>query len=136
MTTQKRIQQINHNFTVYETLQKDHIRIMQTRELPDLEAMTAERNAAFLTLKKSLDDFMETLTVTAEDDHITAQLTSFENRIQSVAGLDEILTNEVHKYKDRLKTHLNQLKQGRKALSGYRPDNPDAKKPHVFSMIR
>jgi len=129
------IEQIKTLFKAYEAIQTKHIHIMRTEALPDLDTMTRDRETAFLELKQALDQFMATLSTQGKSDMIQ-ELENFEKNIQSVARLDEILTNEVQTYKERLKKHLNQLKQGKTAMSGYRPQNPNANRPHVFSMIR
>ena len=125
--------EIEQKFEVYENLQKRHLEIMKRKELPDLKVMTLERKQASDQLQASLNDFMENA---GSIKNSIALLSRFESRLNAIMTLDERIATEIEKHRDSMKNHLNQMKQGKNAMQGYKSAGKSPEHPRVFNISR
>lgn len=126
---------IENHFKIYETVQTNHLSILKSEQIPDLNAMTTEREKSFVNLKKSLDNLIGNAGSIGGTKSISL-LTQFENRLNIIMSLDEQIEAEIKKYRVELKKNLNHMKQGKAAMKGYSPMGADPNRPHVVSMNR
>jgi len=126
---------IEKSFREYEIIQEQHLNIMQTNQLPDLKTMTQERDAAFFNLTEILNKFIENAGTIGGQDSLPI-LTQFEGRLSSILAVDEKISFEINKHRSRLQKSLEQLKQGKIAMQGYKMTGKNPNHPCVLSMNR
>ncbi len=126
---------IEECFDHYEKIQLQHLHILQSNTVPDLNLMTRDREKIFQILKTNLETMMENAGLTHRTDSIS-DLGKYENRLNAIMKLDEAISIEIKKYRDTLKTNLNRMKKGKAAMNGYRMAGTTSPNPHVLSMNR
>ncbi|MDA3791464.1 MAG: hypothetical protein PF503_23580 [Desulfobacula sp.] len=109
-------------FIEYETLQVQHIHTMKTKSMPDLAAMTEERDKAFISLKQNLDTFVGNIGTPDGADPLP-ELTEYQTRLSSIMEASEELSSAIQEYKDELKINLIKIQQGKTAMRGYKAAN-------------
>ncbi len=134
--------ELNQNITnleecinAYKSIQTQHLSIMKSESLPDIERMTQERASSFQLLKTSLDSFMENSGSQFGTDSLPL-LSKYEDRLATIMKLDEAITIEIKKHRNGLKNNLNRVKKGKEAMSGYKNAVPKSQNPCVLSMNR
>ena len=104
--------------TEYENLQTQHIDIIKNDSMPDLVAMTRERDKVFIRLKQNLDSF-----VNAGSHEEAGSLPALETRIASIMDVSQELSKAIQEYKNQLSTGLARMQQGKAAMQGYKTAN-------------
>ncbi len=135
MKTREYLDQIDACFLEYEDLQRRHLALLKSENLPDVALMTIEREKVFCALKNSLNDFVQSAAGQTATDYLS-ELKQFEIRLNSIMQLDDKITNEIIKYKSELKTNLNRVRKGQVAMNGYKGTVKRSQRPHVLSMNR
>ncbi len=134
MNTKEHTPTIEKGFMDYESLQKAHLHQLKTLEMPDISKMTQERRQASDNLKSVLNTFLN-VTGNNSKGNISV-LTRYEKRLGAILKVDDTIALEIKNHKERLRTSLNQLKHGRKAIQGYKPLNLSKGRPRVLSISR
>ncbi len=125
---------IEKRFMDYESLQKAHLDHLKTFEMPDISKMTQERRQASDDLKSALNTFLNETGNNSKEN--ISVLTRYEKRLGAILKVDDTIALEIKNHKDRLRTSLNQLKHGKKAMQGYKPLNLSKGRPRVLSINR
>ena len=114
-------QALEHCLSEYENLQALHIDIMQKESMPDLAAMTQERDKAFIRLKLNLDSFVKK--AGSEGAGSLPDLAKYETRLTSIMDVSQELSRVTQEYKDKLTAGLAKIQQGKAAMQGYKAAN-------------
>jgi len=111
-------QSLERCLSEYENLQALHIDIMQKESMPDLAAMTLERDKAFIKLKQNLDSFVKK--AGSEGAGSLPDLAEYETRLTSIMDVSQELSRVTQEYKDKLTAGLAKIQQGKAAMQGYK----------------
>ncbi len=126
---------IHDRLNAYQQLQKDHLRLLETDPMPDLAKMAQDRNAAFLSFKKLIDDFVDT--AGDSGDRAVEVLSGYEEKMTAILALDKQIGKTIQKYKEVLTENLKRMRAGRTAMKGYARSNTRLhQQPSVLSMNR
>ena len=126
---------IHDQLDAYQQMQHEHLHLLKSTSMPDLAKMTQERNEAFQSLKKRIDDFTDTAGSSGTD--AIDILSGFEKKIQDILVLDNQVSKEIKKYKLVLSENLKRIRAGKTAINGYANSNTRLnKQPSVLSMNR
>ncbi len=115
-------QVLEHCLSEYENLQAKHIDIIQKEPMPDLAAMTQERDKAFIRLKQNLDRFVKT-TGSNERAGSIPDLAEYETKIASIMDASHQLSRVIQEYKDKLTAELAKIQHNKAAMHGYKTAN-------------
>ncbi len=105
------------SFEQYDAMQEAHLKSIETESLPDMEKYNFERARAFEDLKNQLSIMLKNIRKEGENALEIAQ--ACQDRLASIIERDDLLTRRIGKYRDDLEQHLQQMRQGKKALQGY-----------------
>ncbi len=131
-----RQKKVDQCFDAYEKMQTRHLKMMQTSTLPDLEAMTRERDTIFLDLQQHIERLLENAG-TSGHERILDDLTGYQHRLTQINELDGKIGFEIQQHQGRLKTALTRMKVGQSAMKGYgQTAGSDFSGPRVISMDR
>ena len=122
LETNKQEQALESCLTEYENLQTQHIDIIKNESMPDLVAMTRERDKVFIRLKQNLDSFVKN-TGSHEGTGRLPALAEYDNRIASIMDVSQELSKAIQEYKNQLSTGLARMQQGKAAMQGYKTAN-------------
>lgn len=122
MGTEQYEQKLELCFTEYETLQRLHIRIIETEPMPDLVRMTEDRDLVFNKLKQNLDKFVGNAGSNGKTNNLSI-LTKYQERLNSIMSVNEKLSKTIEKYRDKLKINLGKMRQSKTAMRGYKAAN-------------
>ncbi|MCK5100868.1 MAG: hypothetical protein KAR45_22355 [Desulfobacteraceae bacterium] len=122
MDTEQYKQKLELCFTEYEELQILHLDVMKTEPMPDIAAMTNDRDKVFDRLKQNIDDFIGNAGSHGGTDSLPV-LAEFEERLTSIMNVNEKLSKAIEEYREDLKTNLAKMKQSKAALRGYKAVN-------------
>jgi len=136
MKLEQNISNIENCFNSYENIQIQHLDIMKSKDLPNLDLLTQERTTVFQILKTALDTFMENAGSLYGSDSLSA-ISRYEGKLASILKLDEDIAIEIKKHQEHLKVSLARLKKGKTALNGYRKAGTQTTlKPFVLNIDR
>ena len=125
---------IDDNLTAYQDMQERHLAILDQNELPDLEAMTREREDIFRPLQVRFQALTNKI-----DSNTAIQalplLQHYETRLKRIAALDDKIESKIKQHRERLKQLMGRLKHGKKAMNGYAQLAPQSS-PRVVNMNR
>jgi len=113
-------QELDLCFNEYETLQAQHIHVMQNESMPDLVTMTQTRDAAFNRLKKKLNDFVANKD--AMEDNLSV-MAEYETRLSALMAVSQELSALIEDYRGQLMTSLKKMQKGKVAMQGYKAAN-------------
>ncbi len=131
---QKTTVDIDGNLTAYEEMQKRHLTLLAENELPDLEAMTRERERIFHPLQARFQAL--TSAIDSDTDLETLPLLQgYESRLKQISVIDGEIESKIKQHKKRLKRLMGRLKHGKKAMNGYAQLVPQSS-PRVVNMNR
>lgn len=125
---------IENSFNEYENLQAQHLEILKSDQIPDLEGMNNERNEVFRLLKASLEIAMGSAVQDRGKKNSIHLLKKYEIRLNRIIQLDDKISIEIKKYQDLLKSSLNRIKKGKNAMNGYKKAGVNPSNPCVLSM--
>ena len=109
-------------FTEYEELQKLHLDVMKTGPMPDITAMTNDRDKVFHRLQHNINNFVGNAGSHGGVDSLPV-LAEYEKRLTSIMNVNEELSNAIEEYRENLKINLAKMKQSKAALRGYKTTN-------------
>lgn len=116
-----KIQALNDVVDTFERLQIKHEALIKggidcirdkTNDLPDLDAMTDDRERAFRDLQNAFGD-MAVVEGDLED------LEGLRQRLSLVLEREDVIKKRVEEYRAGLKESLDRMNHGKKALKGY-----------------
>lgn len=107
-------------FNEYETLQAQHIHIMKNESMPDLVTMTQKRDAAFVHLKKKLNDFVANKDTIENNLSVMAE---YETRLSELMRVSQELSTLIEDYRGQLMASLKKMQKGKVAMQGYKTAN-------------
>ena len=99
----------------YKAIQEQQISSFEAELMPDLGSLSFERASAFAELKNNLDHFLNS--IHDKKDSILAE--SYQIELNKIMAQDEILTQKISQYKDKLKKHMHSTNQSKTAINGY-----------------
>jgi len=116
-----KIQTLNDVIDAFEKLQIEHDSLMKggiesvrdkTNDVPDLDIMTADREAVFRDLQNAFGN-MAVVEGDLED------LEGLRHRLSVIIEREDLLKSRLEEYRAGLKESLDRMNQGRTALKGY-----------------
>ncbi len=115
-------------------MQQRHIKTFNTDHVqPDIEQQSAEREAAFNTLKQKVAGFI-TLTENSSHEDAKSMLAGINESISGLMEQNRVLEASVIKHKDRLQKNLKQISRGKQALGSYKSPAVVKNRPKVISL--
>lgn len=107
------------SFERYEGMQEAHIKCLDTDDQihHGMQRFNFERARAFEDLKNKLTPMLKR--IRREDSDGLKIALACQDRLASIMERDDLLARRMDEYRDRLQQHLEQLRQGKKALRGY-----------------
>ncbi|RLB86863.1 MAG: hypothetical protein DRH26_16670 [Deltaproteobacteria bacterium] len=110
-----KFEKLHQSIEEYKAIQDKQISSFETELMPDLESLGFERASAFAELKNNLDHFLNSMHDETDSDLAVA----YQIELNKIMAQDEILTQKISQYKEKLKKHMHSTNQSKTAFNGY-----------------
>ncbi len=102
-----------------QILQENHIQSFNTQLMPDLETHCQERKHIFDRFYTEAGTLISNLETILDKDRAKEVVESVNNRIAGLLAQNSILSQKALEHKNRIQESLNNLSQGKRAMTSY-----------------